>query len=128
MQMKISLIVEKMPKQLRDEIIRNKPIEALMMKGIPLSQIMLSEWTVKELFNTMTAWDKLTLKLVVGKFATQQFNLSSLLDVMNSSEISGAEITVGLVSLQRKGIIFAIKKHWGENCYCLPADTFEIWQ
>jgi hypothetical protein len=128
MQMKMSVIIEKMPKQLRDEIISNKPIEDLVMKGIPLSQIMLLENTLRELFNSMKAWDRLTLKLILGKFATKQFSLSSLLDVMNSSEYSGAEIKVGLISLQRKGIIFAIKKHWGEISYCLPADTFEIWQ
>lgn len=126
--MKMSKIVEQLPQHLLTEIIKNEPIAALMKQDIPLSQIMLSEETFKALFQAMRPWEQLTLKLIVGKFATLPFNLMNLLAVANAAEVSGAEVTAGLAGLRRKGIIYATSKHWGENSYCLPEDLLGIWQ
>lgn len=126
--MKMSLIVEQLPEPLRAEIILNEPISALLKQDIPFSQIMLSEETFRALFQAMKPWEKQTLRLIVSKFASLAFNLISLQAVANIAEISGAELTAGLVGLRRKGVIYAIRKHWGENIFCLPADLLSIWQ
>jgi hypothetical protein len=128
MQMKMSLIIEQIPLQLREEIIKHEPIASLLQEGIPLSQVMLSEWTFKSLYKEMKLREKQTIKLIVRHFATQPFDLLGLQGAANESEISGAEVTAGLVSLRRKGIIFAMRKHWGENNYYLPTDMLGIWQ
>jgi hypothetical protein len=127
MQMKMSLIVEQLPLQLREEIIKYEPIASLLQEGIPLSQVMLSELTFIRLYNDMKHREKQTIKLIVRHFATQPFDLLALQGAANESEISGAEVTAGLVSLRRKGIIFAMRKHWGENNYYIPTDMLGIW-
>jgi hypothetical protein len=127
--MKISLIVKQIPQQLREVIIKHEPISSLLQEGNPLAQVMLSEGTYEGLYKTMKPWEKQTIKLIVCDFAAQPFNISSLRVAAYGSEtiISGAEATAGLAGLQRKGIIYAMRKHWGECSYCLPTDMLRIW-
>jgi hypothetical protein len=125
--MKISLIVEQIPQQLREVIIKHEPISSLLQEGNPLSQVMLSEGTYKRFYKAMKHWEKQTIKLIVCHFAARSFDLLSLLAAAYGSEISGAEVKAGLASLQRKGIIYAMRKHWGECKYCLPTDMLLIW-
>jgi hypothetical protein len=80
------------------------------------------------IYNQMKPWEKSTLQLIVQKFATLQFNLPALKNAMDPSEISGAEVTAGLVYLRRKEIIISLRKHWGEDCYCLPENMLSKWQ
>jgi hypothetical protein len=126
--MKMSRIMEQLPQPLLTEIIKNEPISTFLRQDIPLAQIMLSEETFKLLVQAMKPWEKQTLQLIVGKFAALPFNLLNLLAVANEAEISGAELIAGIAGLRRKGIIFAISKHWGENSYSLPEDLLHIWQ
>jgi hypothetical protein len=126
--MKMTEIVAQIPPELREEIEKNPPIADLMQNGISFFQIMLSESTFKQLFSAMKPWEKQTLQLVVNKFATQQFNMPTLLNAANLLGMAGAEAMMGLANLRKKGIIYAIRKHWGENNYCLPSETLKIWQ
>jgi hypothetical protein len=126
--MKMTEIVVQIPQELREEIEKNKPIADLLQNGVPLSQIMLSDSTFIQLFSAMKSWEKQTLQLIVHKFATQQFNMPALLNAANSLGMAGAEAIMGLANLRKKGIVYAIRKHWGENNYCLPSETLKIWQ
>jgi hypothetical protein len=80
------------------------------------------------IYNQMKSWEKSTLQLIVQKFASLQFGLPALKNAIDPSEISGAEVTAGLVYLRRKEIIMAIRKHWGEDSYCLPENMLSKWQ
>ncbi|CAM3357408.1 helicase-associated domain-containing protein [Paenibacillus lupini] len=43
------------------------------------------------------------------------------------TDLSGAEFRYGLIQLQNAGILFALRKGWGERLYALPSDCFMIW-
>lgn len=43
------------------------------------------------------------------------------------TDLSGAEFRYGLIQLQNAGILFALRKGWGERLYALPSDSFFIW-
>ncbi|WP_162463170.1 helicase-associated domain-containing protein [Paenibacillus psychroresistens] len=125
--MKISLITEQIPQQLLELIIKNEPISSLLQDGVLLSEIMLSEKTYTSLYQAMKLWEKQTIKLIVCHFAARPFELSSLQEIAYGTGISGAEVTVGLAGLRKKGIIYAMRKHWGESSYALPTDMLPIW-
>ncbi|MEX2460914.1 MAG: helicase-associated domain-containing protein [Paenibacillaceae bacterium] len=126
--MKMSIIIDQIPQQLREEIMKSEPVAALIKQNIPLSQIMLAEETYQSIFHALRFYEKHTLRIIVCKFAAQPFDLLSLQAARNAAQLSGAEVAAGLVGLQRKGIIYAIHKHWGENSFCLPVDLLAIWQ
>jgi hypothetical protein len=126
--MKLTEIVAQIPSRLREEIERNQPIADLMQNGISFRELMLSDSTLNQLFAAMKSWEKQTLQLIVNQFATQQFNTQNLVNAANLLGMAGAEVKMGLANLRKKGIIYAIRKHWGENNYCLPSETLKIWQ
>ncbi|GLX68380.1 hypothetical protein [Paenibacillus glycanilyticus] len=41
--------------------------------------------------------------------------------------LSGAEFRYGLIQLQNAGIVFALRKGWGERLYALPSDGYMLW-
>jgi hypothetical protein len=88
----------------------------------------ITEIAEQQLFSSMKNWEKKTLQLIVHKFAAQQFNIPTMLNEANLLGMAGAEVIMGLANLRKKGVIYAIRKHWGENNYCLPSETLKIWQ
>lgn len=48
--------------------------------------------------------------------------------LLREGEWTGAEIRVALARLRRDGILFAVRKAWGERLLYLPSDTVALWQ
>lgn len=73
----------------------------------------------------MRPWEKETLLHIVKGFASLPFEQNRL--EAGAPCLSGAHIRAGLIRLQRKGIIFALRKSWGEFVYVLPEDALGSW-
>ncbi|MFF2484146.1 hypothetical protein [Paenibacillus sp. NPDC058071] len=50
-----------------------------------------------------------------------------LIQGASAAGISGAEFRYGLHVLVQAGIVFAVRKAWGERLYFIPTDSFSIW-
>ncbi|MDB5052543.1 MAG: putative helicase [Bacilli bacterium] len=126
--MKIEEILLHIPPALRKVIENDGKVSEQLEEGIPLAQILQSERVFEGLLKSMKTWESDVLTIIVRKFASQMFDFPSLQRTAQNTAISGAELLTGLTLLRRKGIVFAMRKHWGECSYFLPTNAFGIWQ
>jgi hypothetical protein len=126
--MKMTDLLSNLPHQLQKIIETDVSIAHFLQGGMTLSETLLSESTLDELFKQLKPWEQKTLRLIVQRFATHLFDFNSLQIAARATELSGAELKAGIAQLRRKGILFAIRKSWGENSYFIPSDLLGIWQ
>ncbi|MFC5652132.1 helicase-associated domain-containing protein [Paenibacillus solisilvae] len=78
------------------------------------------------------AWEKLpktasqALAVVISSFGAAPFKEEQLLQSVPAGSI-GVNYRLGLLRLLQSGIIFAVRKGWGEKLYFVPQDTFLLW-
>lgn len=41
--------------------------------------------------------------------------------------LAGSELRIGLLQLQEAGLVFALRKGWGEKLYAFPSDVYAVW-
>ncbi|RAP78105.1 helicase-associated domain-containing protein [Paenibacillus montanisoli] len=81
---------------------------------------------------TQHAWQALSreakyaLETAVSAFGPMAFSEEQLLAAARPG-VAGAELRVGLLQLMEAGILFAVRKGWGEKQFVLPADNYPIW-
>lgn len=79
-----------------------------------------------------TAWSNLpktaaqTLAAIINKFGAVPFREEQLLEIVPAGSIGG-DYRLGLLRLLQSGIVFAVRKGWGEKLYFIPKDTFMLW-
>lgn len=79
-------------------------------------------------FAAMGGAERKTLIAIVRRFTCLAFGLEELQAECALQGLSGAQTRVGLIMLQRKGIVYELRKSWGEAVYVLPEDAFAVWQ
>jgi hypothetical protein len=126
--MKMTALLSNLPQPLQNIIETDENIANFLREGLVLSEILLSEQTLAKLFIQLESWEKRTLELIVQRFATHIFDFNSLQLAARATELSGAELRAGIAKLRRKGILFAMRKSWGENSYFIPSEALRIWQ
>ncbi|GGD65156.1 helicase-associated domain-containing protein [Paenibacillus nasutitermitis] len=67
-----------------------------------------------------------TLVLILQRFGSLPFQEEQLL-LAGLPGVAGAEYRIGLIMLANAGIVFAVRKGWGEKLYFLPRDTYLPW-
>ncbi|QYR23683.1 helicase-associated domain-containing protein [Paenibacillus sp. sptzw28] len=83
---------------------------------------------------TASAWSALTepaavtLAAIVHRFGSLPFKEEQLLQQPAAPGIAGSEYRIGLLRLAEAGIVFSVRKGWGEKVYFIPRDTLFIWQ
>ncbi|NBD26418.1 helicase-associated domain-containing protein [Paenibacillus glycinis] len=66
------------------------------------------------------------LALIVCGFGPLPFKEEQLLQAARPG-IAGAELRLGLLRLTEAGIVFAVRRGWGEKLHILPQDSFFPW-
>ncbi|MFC4809971.1 hypothetical protein [Paenibacillus sp. GCM10023250] len=69
----------------------------------------------------------LTLELILTGFGPVPFQEEQLLQAARRGIAAGADLRLGLLRLAEAGIVFAVRRGWGEKLYVLPADSFFVW-
>lgn len=70
--------------------------------------------------------EKRTLAEIIKIFAGAPFEWEALKQAAGKM-LTEAELKIGLVGLQLKGVIFAMRKAWGNSVFILPEDTSRFW-
>ena len=79
-----------------------------------------------------TAWPCLSkeesdvLALIVCGFGPLPFKEEQLLQAARPG-VAGAALRLGLLRLTEAGIVFAVRRGWGEKLHILPRDSFFLW-
>ncbi|WP_219837744.1 hypothetical protein [Paenibacillus sp. R14(2021)] len=66
------------------------------------------------------------LEIILCGFGMSPFKEEQLLQAVRPGR-AGADLRVGLLQLAEAGIVFAVRRGWGEKLFVLPADSFFVW-
>lgn len=103
-------------------------VQALSDRGLPLEDILSSrEWTSRWLANADADSARL-LRAIVLRYASLPFELEQLEKALAQDGFTGAEVRVGIAKLRREGVLFAVRKAWGDRVYYVPTDAIALWQ
>lgn len=127
--MNVAFFVQKLPDTLAQDI--RKQLDNLLFAEQSYDDRRLEDLLVaKEVLELVMAGlreiERQTLCLIITTFAGEPFD-DGKLEKSGRAKLSGAALKVGLLRLCRKGIVFALRKSWGEQLYMLPSDTLATW-
>ena len=77
-------------------------------------------------------WGKLpktasqTLAVIISRFGAAPFKEEQLLETVPTGS-AGVSYRLGLLRLLHSGLVFAVRKGWGEKLYFIPKDMFMPW-
>ncbi|WP_274650495.1 helicase-associated domain-containing protein [Paenibacillus humicola] len=89
-------------------------------------EALLDDSRLARIWPRLTASMQRTMTAVIRRFGPAPFSEEQLLAAI-PPDMPGLEARFGLMQLQRAGILFAVRKSWGEKRYALPRDTFCGW-
>lgn len=95
--------------------------------GQELERLFRSDDAVRKIGQSLFDTEHMTLEVIVRVFGYAPFDWPKL-EKAGFRGMSGAALKVGLIRLCRKGIVFALRRKWGEPDYVLPEDTFPYWR
>lgn len=119
----------RLPESVRGAIAADRLVAERIAAGEPLERILASAawasaWTEQADYTLLRL-----LKLILSTFAATPFELDAALRAAETAGgLTGAEVRVGLARLRRSGILFAVRKAWGDRLFYLPVDNIALWQ
>lgn len=126
--MKTSELINRLPPSVRTELEKEIKHAGSDNSGLEKALQNQDALSLSASLSSMKAIERITLETIVRKFAYLPFTLEELQASANAAGLSGAEARIGLILLQRRGIIFELRKAWGEALFILPEDMFNGWQ
>lgn len=85
-----------------------------------------SSYLEREL-NRMKPWAAQIVKQLVRSFGPLPFDREAAERAALAEGISGAHVKAALLLFHKKGILFAIRKSWGEELYLFPEEAHPVW-
>ncbi|SFL48104.1 Helicase conserved C-terminal domain-containing protein [Paenibacillus sp. 1_12] len=82
---------------------------------------------MKSIYAQLSGRERRLLLLLITHIGCEPFDWPKL-EKHTQSLISGAEARVGLMLLVKKGLLFALRKSWGEQLYVMAHDGLAMWQ
>jgi hypothetical protein len=122
--MKLAELLANTPEPMREEIGRHNGWTGA---GHDWGRLLGSEESVSRLNDSLFELERKVLETIVRRFGHAPFDWAKL-EKAGQKEMSGAALKVGLIRLSRKGILFALRRKWGEADYVLPEDGFPLWR
>lgn len=106
--------------------------EAAIWRGSPKLQwpeLILEPESVRSGASMLSRNEKDALSALLRGFGAAAVEEEKLVaEIVRLTPLSGAEARDGLYRLQTAGIVFAVRRAWGERLLFLPKDAFAAWQ
>ncbi|RIX49946.1 hypothetical protein D3P08_22005 [Paenibacillus nanensis] len=127
--MKMLQLMEKLPPE-RFGLFMESPIwRDAAEKGLLWQDAMVDPVAVKEAARRMSSYAQQSLRAMLRQFGAEPAAEDRLLQALRErTSMAGAECRIGLRQLESAGILFAVRKMWGELLYFIPVDSFLPWQ
>lgn len=95
--------------------------------GRSLHDCMLDPLVLKEVLQGLTESEKVTLDGVMRTFGVRAFTYDEYERAIALS-LAGSERQLAFLRLRHKGILYTMKKLWGERVHFIPREMFSAWQ
>lgn len=121
--------VDKLPESIRAVIDAEPAVAVRLKKGMALRDILSSQewaedWARQSDPSLKTLFARLLLRFGSTAFEEEKGAEEALKDGLHT----GAEWRAGLARLRKAGVLFAIRKTWGDRLYYVPTDMAAVWQ
>jgi hypothetical protein len=128
--MNLKMSVGRLPDPIRQLILTEPTIKCEYDRGERLDQILsCSQWANEWIKKSADPMQLQVLKGILLQYAGQPFELEALIKSLEEpTSLTGAEIRVLAARLRRSGILYAVRKAWGDQLLYLPSDNIPMWQ
>ncbi|WP_239617213.1 helicase-associated domain-containing protein [Cohnella mopanensis] len=128
--MNLLLSVQRLPDSIRRLIASDPAVKLRHDQGEPLEAILGSrKWAETWSRHHSESQELRVLRAILMNFASVPFEVEALSKLMErTSAFTGAEIRVAVTKLRRSGIVYAVRKAWGDQLLYLPNDSITLWQ
>lgn len=127
--MNIQMSIERISDPIKKLILKEPTIKRRYEQGESLEGILCCPHWAAEWLQTADIAQIEVLTRILHRFAGLPFELESLMKIEAQTHIlTGADIRVAVARLRRSGILFAIRKAWGDQLIYLPTDAVIMWQ
>lgn len=127
--MNVRLSAAGLPDSIRKLIMAEPTVASRIRQGRELEEILASPEWAAEWAASADPLPLSALRRIVFRYGAAAFEEEKAEeDTLRDEAMTGAEWRVALARLRRSGILFAIRKLWGDRLYYLPADMVPVWQ
>jgi len=122
--------VERLSDSVRKWIAADPTVAAHLCRGDDLPDILRSaEWAEDWKQQCRDLVQLEVLKGILVHYGAQPFELESLSrSLEEKTDLTGADIRVAVAKLRRSGVLYAVRKAWGDRLIYLPEDGVALWQ
>ncbi|WP_424765877.1 helicase-associated domain-containing protein [Paenibacillus sp. sgz302251] len=100
-----------------------------LKQGLSWQEAITDKMSIQAAAERLSSQAALVLKQMLQSFAAVPVDEEKLLTTLHHQTVlSGAECRWGLADLIDAGILFSVRKVWGECIYFMPVECFVIWQ
>jgi hypothetical protein len=128
--MNLKMSVDRLPDPIRQLILTGPTIQSRHEQGEGLDQLLgCPQWANEWIKRSADSIQLQVLKRILLQYAGQPFEVEALVKALGElTSLTGAEIRVAAAKLRRSGILFAVRKAWGDQLLYLPTDCVPMWQ
>ncbi|WP_372631442.1 helicase-associated domain-containing protein [Cohnella sp.] len=128
--MNVRRSVERLPEAIKRLIASDPAVKARLEPGMELADALSDpEWAEAWLHRCRDADQLAVLRGVLNKYGANPFEPERIAaDAEEELGLTGAEARVAIAKLRRSGIVFAVRKSWGDRLIYVPDDAVALWQ
>lgn len=127
--MRIKSLLGKLSIERIEKFIQSPVWRLARQKGWTWEAAAVNEEMIQEAAHLLSPCAAGVLKEMLRLFAAAPVEGEQLVkEVRKRTDLSGAECQLGLAELEAAGILFSVRKAWGERLYFLPLESFSSWQ
>jgi len=98
-------------------------------RGLSWEEAAVKDGAIKEAAALLTPYAAEVFRAMLRLFAAMPVEGERLIkELRRHTDLSGAECQLGLAELEEAGILFSVRKVWGESLYFAPVECFAGWQ
>ncbi|RXZ77036.1 hypothetical protein EBB07_32635 [Paenibacillaceae bacterium] len=125
--MLVGELIARLPPDCVTSFVRTQTWNWAAQQGIDWPAAAVSAEAVQAAKLALPAAAASTLELIINRIGIRPFDEEQLLASAARERWTGAEIRCGLRELQCAGIVFTVRKSWGERMHFIARDSFVHW-
>lgn len=127
--MNVKASVERLADNMRRLIAAHPAVPARLREGMSLHEVLSSPAWAQSWAAGADELARLVLKRLLVRFGANAFEAEKgEAECARDGRITGAEWRAAMAVLRRSGVVFAVRKTWGERLFYIPVDMVPVWQ
>ncbi len=119
----------RLPESLRKIVAAQPSVAARLRGGMPLHEVLSSPEWAAEWVRDADPLHLSVLSRLLRRFGSHAFEEEKgEAEIRRGGQVTGAEWRAAAARLRSCGILYAVRKTWGERLYYIPADMIPVWQ